>query len=220
MSASATDAAPTQSAAGGARRARWWLCVLGAAATACTSAPPPADSPASDTPANSADSAPQAPQTSAATVPEAPEPSADDPAETPETATDGASMDDEEPRPLLTVTATDSSNMASSASVSVSVKVANDAPTARADIVHSRAGRAQAAAVLANDTDPEGDMDPWSVRVVVPGALGAAAANSPTPGAVAYEPASAGIDVIVYEVCDRLLQCSSAELVVAVLEDL
>ena len=74
--------------------------------------------------------------------------------------------------------------------------------------------------MLANDADPEGDIDPWSVRVVAPAALGTAAANSPAPGAVAYEATAPGIDVIIYEVCDRFLQCSSAELVVAVLEDL
>ena len=121
-----------------------------------------------------------------------------------------------------TATANDSDNTTAAASATVTVtagKAANDAPTAHDDTAHSRVGRTQAVAVLANDTDPEDDMDPWSVRVVAPAALGAAAADSPAPGAVAYEAAAAGIDVIIYEVCDRFLQCSSAELVVAVLED-
>ena len=120
---------------------------------------------------------------------------------------------------VLTVTATDSSGAGASASVTVTVRAANGAPTARADTVYGRVGRAVTAVVLANDTDPEGDIDPWSVRVVVPAALGAASADRPAPGAIAYDAATAGIDVIVYEVCDRFLQCTTAELVVAVLED-
>ena len=120
---------------------------------------------------------------------------------------------------VLTVTATDSSAMAASASVSVTVRATNGAPTARADVAHSRVGHTAIARVLANDADPESDIDPWSVRVVVPAALGTAAANSPAPGAIAYDAAATGIDVIIYEVCDRFLQCATAELTVAVLDD-
>ncbi len=62
-------------------------------------------------------------------------------------------------------------------------------------------------------------IDPWSLQVVAPAALGTAATNSPAPGAIAYSAAAAGIDVIIYEVCDRFLQCTTEELTVAVLED-
>ena len=120
---------------------------------------------------------------------------------------------------VLTVTATDSSAMAASVSVTVTVRATNGAPTARADVAHSRVGHNVTAEVLANDTDPESDIDPWSLRVVTPGALGAAAANSAAPGEIAYDAAATGIDVIIYEVCDRFLQCTTAELVVAVLDD-
>ena len=120
---------------------------------------------------------------------------------------------------VLTVTATDSSAMTASASVTVTVRATNGAPTARPDIAYSRPGHIVTAGVLANDTDPESDIDPWSVRVVVPGALGAATADSPPLGAIAYDASTAGIDVVVYEACDRFLQCTTAELVVAVLED-
>ena len=121
---------------------------------------------------------------------------------------------------VLTVTATDSSNMTASASATVTVKATNGAPAARSDTVYSRVGRTVAAHVLANDADPEGDIDPWSVGVVVPGALGVAApAGSPDPGAVDYRAADTGVDVVIYEACDRFLQCSSAELVVVSLDD-
>ena len=49
--------------------------------------------------------------------------------------------------------------------------------------------------MLDNDTDPESDIDPWSVRVVAPGALGATATGGPSPGAVAYYSAAKGIDL-------------------------
>ena len=118
---------------------------------------------------------------------------------------------------VLTVTATDSSDTAASASVTV--KAANGAPTARADSVFGRAGRTRRAGVVANDTDPEGDIDPWSLAVAVPAALGTAAPDRAAPGTITYSAAAAGIDVAVYEVCDRFLQCASAELVIAILED-
>ena len=121
---------------------------------------------------------------------------------------------------VLTVTATDSSNMTASASATVTVKATNGAPAARSDTVYSRVGHTVAAHVLANDADPEGGIDPWSVGVVVPGALGVAApAGSPDPGAVDYRAADTGVDVVIYEACDRFLQCSSAELVVVSLDD-
>ncbi len=52
-----------------------------------------------------------------------------------------------------------------------SVRAANGAPTAAPDTAYDRVGRAISADVLGNDTDPEADIDPWSVRVVTPGAL-------------------------------------------------
>ena len=110
---------------------------------------------------------------------------------------------------MLTVTATDSSGTAVTASVTVTVKAANGAPTARVDSVFGRAGRTLRAGVVANDADPEGDIDPWSLRVAAPAAPGAAAASGPLPC----------IDVVVYEVRDRFLQCTSAEFVVVSLDD-
>ena len=73
--------------------------------------------------------------------------------------------------------------------------------------------------VLANDTDPESDIDPWSVRIVAPGALGAATANSPRPGAITHNSAATGIDVMIYQACDRFRQCVTQEVVVTVFED-
>ena len=73
--------------------------------------------------------------------------------------------------------------------------------------------------VLANDTDIERDIDPGTLTVLVPASRGgatvepAAVPGRPRP-AVRYRPAAAGVDVLVYEVCDRLRQCTTAELAI------
>ena len=97
------------------------------------------------------------------------------------------------------------------------VNAVNGAPTANADIAYGRAGHTVVASVLGNDRDPESGIDPWSVRILSPAALGAAAANIPAPGVVSYEATAAGVDVIVYEMCDRLGNCDTAGVVIQVL---
>ena len=122
---------------------------------------------------------------------------------------------------VLTATATDSSARAASVSVTVEVRAGNDAPSARGDIAYAPAAGTAAVDVLSNDSDTEDGINPWSLRIVAPAALGEAAPDHRrVPAAVIYEAAAAaGYDTMIYEICDRLRQCSTAELVVTVLSD-
>ena len=114
---------------------------------------------------------------------------------------------------VLTVTATDSSNMTASASATVTVKATNGAPAARSDTVYSRVGHTVAAHVLANDADPEGDINAASLAVIVPPATGHASTRH---GAVAYRTDTHGYDAFIYEICDRANQCTTAEATITV----
>ena len=122
---------------------------------------------------------------------------------------------------VITATATDSSARAASVSVTVEVRAGNDAPTARGDSAYAPAAGTAAVDVLSNDSDTEDEINPWTLRIVAPAALGDAAPDHRrVPAAVIYEAAAtAGYDTMVYEICDRLRQCSTAELVVTVLRD-
>ena len=59
----------------------------------------------------------------------------------------------------VTVTATDSSNMVASATVTITVKTANDPPTPADDIAYASVGATVHTDVLADDTDPEDDIN-------------------------------------------------------------
>ena len=122
---------------------------------------------------------------------------------------------------VITATATDSSARAASMSVTVEVRAGNDAPTARGDSAYAPAAGTAAVDVLSNDSDTEDEITPWTLRIVAPAALGDAAPDHRrVPAAVIYgAAATAGYDTMVYEICDRLRQCSTAELVVTVLRD-
>ena len=95
-------------------------------------------------------------------------------------------------------------------------------PAARisADIAYVAAGRTVAFDVAANDTDPDDDIDPHSVAVITPAALGAATASHPAGSArtaISYTAATtSGYDAVIYEICDTARQCTTAELTVAV----
>ena len=81
------------------------------------------------------------------------------------------------------------------------------------DVAHARANTPALVDVLANDTDTEGGIVAYSLSVVVPAASGTARAVMEPGPRLEYRPASAGIDVLVYRVCDRHRRCDTAELV-------
>ena len=118
---------------------------------------------------------------------------------------------------ILTATATDSDGASASATVSVTMNDHNTAPVAVDDTAYrSTASNPVTADVLANDTDTERDISPGTLTVLVPASQGnatvgpAAGPGHPRP-AVEYSSTATGYDVVFYEVCDRLHQCSTAE---------
>ena len=73
--------------------------------------------------------------------------------------------------------------------------------------------------VLANDTDPEADLDPSSLSVLVGPAHGTATAAASVDSPITYAATRPGIDVLIYEICDRANQCSTAEVTVIAVRD-
>ena len=71
--------------------------------------------------------------------------------------------------------------------------------------------------VVANDTDPDGDLDLSTLRIVASAGRAAAASASPD-GTITYEPFAdrPGTDVILYELCDTTGLCDTAALTVTV----
>ena len=122
---------------------------------------------------------------------------------------------------VITATAADSSARTASASVTVEVRADNDAPTALGDHAYAPAAGTAVADVLSNDSDTEGEINPWTLRIVAPTALGEAMTDHRrVPAAIIYQAAAtAGYDTVVYEVCDWFRQCSTTELTITVLRD-
>ncbi len=85
----------------------------------------------------------------------------------------------------------------------VTVTVTNTAPVAVDDNAATLIDTPVVIAVLANDTDPEGNIDPASVTVTIPPASGGTAVN-PATGEVTYtpNPGFSGVDTFTYQVCD------------------
>ena len=118
---------------------------------------------------------------------------------------------------MLTATATDSSSMTGSAAVTITVNATNDAPAAGADTAYAAVSRRVLIDVIANDSDTESDINPHSLAVVVPPSQGSAAVGrDPRRGAavVEYTATAAGIDALIYRVCDRFHQCDTAEVTI------
>jgi hypothetical protein len=80
----------------------------------------------------------------------------------------------------------------------------NQLPVARADTAETTDGQAVTTDVLANDSDPEGALDPASVRVEQAPSSGTASANG--DGTITYAPSDGftGTDTYTYTVADTL----------------
>jgi large repetitive protein len=98
----------------------------------------------------------------------------------------------------------------------------NDPPVATPDLAATDEDSAVTVDVLANDTDPEGALDPASVAVPDAPEHGATAVDAAT-GVITYTPAPdyGGSDAFRYRVCDAEGACATAEvsIVVAPLND-
>ena len=123
---------------------------------------------------------------------------------------------------VLTVTATDSSARTGTATATITVRATDDPPVAEDDTAHTRANLTVVVDTAANDTDTEDDLDPHTLAVVAPPALGAATVVTNTSqfvSAVSYRSAASGIDALIYEICDRARQCATGELTIIVTDD-
>lgn len=111
----------------------------------------------------------------------------------------------------LTAATTDGSSTTGTASVTVTIRRHNTAPITTDDIVVAKAGRTVTADVLANDRDPDGDIDGSSMMTVVPPAAGSAEATrvDGTGNVIRYGPAGRGYDALIYSVCDGSGQCAT-----------
>ena len=113
----------------------------------------------------------------------------------------------------------DVTGLCDTATVTVSVTAVPDAPDAVDDLALTDEGVAVLVDVLANDSDPESNLDPSSVTVVAPGAPnGSAVVTGTPPGAIAYtpDPGFEGTDAFDYQVCDLGGLCDTATVTVTV----
>ncbi len=94
--------------------------------------------------------------------------------------------------------------------VTVEVAPVADPPVARPDSVSADAGRAVVVRVLENDDDPDGDLDPSTLRLLEGPARGEARVAG---GGIWYRPeeGAGGSDRLLYEICDRGGLCATAE---------
>jgi hypothetical protein len=110
----------------------------------------------------------------------------------------------------FTYTVCDPSDNCSMATVTVTVTAVNDAPVANDDSTTVQAGHASPVAVLANDSDPDGTLDPASVVVLSAPSHGSTTVK--TTGTIRYA-ADAGYDgpdTFTYQVCDDQGACATA----------
>ena len=121
---------------------------------------------------------------------------------------------------VLTASAIDSNGASTSMTVSGTINEHNTPAEGVDDTAYRSAACVPVIAdVLANDIDTERDISPGTLTVLVPASQGnatvgpAAGPGHPRP-AVEYISTETGYDVLVYEVCDRLHQCSTAELTI------
>lgn len=115
----------------------------------------------------------------------------------------------------FTYRACDPGGLCATTTVAVTVQSGNRPPNAMNDSAATNpAGRVNIA-VLANDSDPDGDLDPESLTIVTPPAHGEAIIGG---GRVRYRADTGfqGTDTFVYRVCDLTGLCDSAKVTVLV----
>jgi uncharacterized repeat protein (TIGR01451 family) len=90
-------------------------------------------------------------------------------------------------------------------------------PVAIADSIATLRNTAVVVEVLANDWDPDGNMDPSTVTVVTPPSHGSITDINATTGAITYSSTGwTGVDTFRYEVCDTVGECSQADVSVTI----
>ncbi len=118
----------------------------------------------------------------------------------------------------LTATATDSSGTVSALSVTVTVGLVNEPPLPVDDEAFADLGEVVDIDVLANDSDPDDDLDESSLSITISPSLGSAVVVDDLAAGpvVRYTPGVAGVDSLTYEICDSNGQCSTAVVTITV----
>ncbi|NNF10470.1 MAG: tandem-95 repeat protein [Acidimicrobiia bacterium] len=116
----------------------------------------------------------------------------------------------------VTYTICDSAGLCDTATVSITVEATGVPPTANGDSATVLEDGSVVVDATANDTDPDGDLDPSSALVATPPSNGTAVANG--DGTFSYTPDAdfSGPDSFTYTVCDDGGRCDSATVDVAV----
>ena len=119
---------------------------------------------------------------------------------------------------VITATATDSDQMASSASVILAVNTHNTAPDAIDDTASAVFGNAVQIDVFVNDIDLENDTDLDTMAIYEQPAFGEAKIVISPSGrpVVEYFASNQGTDVFSYEICDYGDRCDTAQITVTV----
>jgi hypothetical protein len=116
----------------------------------------------------------------------------------------------------FTYVANDGGPNSNVATVRITVNAVNDPPVANDDSATTPLDTPVTIDVVANDTDPDGNLDPTSVTVQSGPSSGIAVPNG--DGTITYTPALgiSGPDSFVYQVCDTGLLCDTATVNVTV----
>jgi large repetitive protein len=111
----------------------------------------------------------------------------------------------------------DATSGCSTATVVVTVTPVTDPPVATDDTASVSENGVVIVDVLANDTDPDGDLDPTTVTIVAGPSHGTVTVD-PTTGRITYVPANDyhGPDAFTYQVCDATGSCATATVSVTV----
>ena len=119
---------------------------------------------------------------------------------------------------VFTYTATDSIGTSNMAKVTLTITPVNHPPSAVDDQVSTLEDTPTTIDVLANDSDPDGNLNPTSVSIVTSAAHGATSVEVPT-GKVTYTPSLYyhGQDSFIYQVCDTTSACARANVTIDVI---
>lgn len=113
----------------------------------------------------------------------------------------------------------DTDGLCDSALVTVYVNMPEMPPVALDDTAETLINTPVDIDILANDSDPDGTLDPSTVLIITPPINGTITNIDGTTGIVTYEPDTAffGIDTFEYQVCDDDALCDTALVTVTVL---
>ena len=102
--------------------------------------------------------------------------------------------------------------------VAVPAELDQAGPVAVDDWVYADVDQTVTVEVLGNDHDPNDDLEPSTLRITRQPVSGTARAvvSAASGAAIEYIPSGSGSDSFAYEVCDRALACSSAEVAITV----